>query len=188
MGENMNQINKIRNRLSHNKRNRILSILSGFLAVLSIILGFLIYMKKDENALFFKNNFNINLSFNRINSKIDSFFNSFFNFDFINLNEEMVSSNILYISANENNYFYCEGEQIPSLSNGVVYQVNKEENNSYTILIEYDNTLMAAYYDCYNPLVKQYDQVKKGDYLCSYVDCFKALFKKDGKVITYEQI
>lgn len=188
MGENMKNIYKIRSRISRKKRSKTLSIFSGFLAILSIFLGILIYMKKDENALFLKNNFNMDMSFNKINARIDSFFNSLFSFDFISSKDQMVSGSVMYLSNGNDNYFYCESSQIPSLSNGIVYQVSKEDNSSYTILIEYDNTLLAAYYDCFNPLVKQYDQVKKGDYICSYNDYFKVLFKRDGKVITYDQI
>ena len=43
----MKQINRIRQRLKLKKRSKLLSFLSGFLAILSIFLGVLIYMKKD---------------------------------------------------------------------------------------------------------------------------------------------
>ena len=100
----------------------------------------------------------------------------------------MVSNNVLYLKAEEDNYYYCESNLIPSLSNGIVYQVTREEDSSYTLLIEYDNELMVAYYFTYEPLVKTYDQIKKGDYISSYVNSFKALFKKNGKIVDYSEI
>lgn len=184
----MKQINRIRQRLKLKKRSKLLSFLSGFLAILSIFLGVLIYMKKDENAIFLKENFNIETSFQNINQKIDSFVVSFFAFEFLGIKQQMVSNNVLYLKAEEDNYYYCESNLIPSLSNGIVYQVTREEDSSYTLLIEYDNELMVAYYFTYEPLVKTYDQIKKGDYISSYVNSFKALFKKNGKIVDYSEI
>ena len=170
----MENVNTIRKRLNSNRKNRILKYLSIIYGIIAIILGLLIYMKKDENATFLKNNFNIDASFKNANADIDNFLNSFFTFRFGSTNNsQMVNGNVVYLEANDN-YFYCEG--------------TLEKDKSYTILVEYNNNLLVAYYQVYDPLVKVYDQVTKVDYLASYNETFKALFKKDGKLIKYSEI
>ena len=184
----METANKIRNRLNSEKKNNALKFFSFIFGILAIVLGVLIYMKKDENATFLKENFNVETSFKETNTKIDTFLASLFTFKNMTSNNQSVSQNVIYLPSEQNSYFSCEGELIPSLSNGIVYQVSKEADGSYTILVEYDNELIVCYYEVYDPLVKVYDQVKKGDYLASYSVEFKALFKREGKLITYEQI
>ena len=63
----MESIKNIRNRINKNNKKHVLTILSVICAMLSIILGVLIYMKKDENGVFLKNNFNVNMNFTNVN-------------------------------------------------------------------------------------------------------------------------
>ena len=184
----METANQIRNRLTNEKKNKLLKFCSFILGVLAVVLGVLIYMKKDENATFLKENFNVETSFTETNTKIDTFLASLFTFKNVTNKDQLVNQNIIYLESDQKSYFTCESELIPSLSNGIVYQVSLEEDNSYTILVEYDNELIVCYYQVYDPLVKVYDQIQKGDYIASYTYSFKALFKRDGKLITYEQI
>ena len=184
----METANQIRNRLTNEKKSNVLKFFSLIFGIIAIVLGVLIYMKKDENATFLKENFNVETSFKDTNTKIDAFLASLFTFKNVTNKDQLVNQNVIYLPSEQSSYFTCEGELIPSLSDGIVYQVSLEEDNSYTILVEYDNSLIVCYYQVYEPLVKVYDQIKKGDYIASYNTEFKALFKRNGKLITYEQI
>lgn len=184
----MESVKGIRKRLNKSKKRWVLNVLSGVFAVLAVLLGVLIYMKKDQNATFLKNNFNINADFTGINASIDKALGSLFTFKLATGNQtQTVSGSVQYLQGDGDGEFSCEGSQIPALSAGVVYFVGMEDDGTYSLLVEYDNTLLVAYYRVSDPLVKTYDQVRKGDYLASYQGSFKALFKKDGRLLTYEE-
>ena len=184
----MENVKSIRSRINKSKKKIIFNVLSAICAVLSIVLGVLIYMKKDENATFLKNNFNINANFANTNNKISSYLDSLFTFRLTNNKTQPVASVVNYLHASEENYFTCESNQIPALDAGIVYYVHQEENSLYSILVEYQNDIVAAYYNVQNPIVKVYDQIKKGDYIASYETSFKALFKKNGKLTNYDSL
>lgn len=48
----MESVKGIRKRLNKSKKRWVLNVLSGVFAVLAVLLGVLIYMKKDQNATF----------------------------------------------------------------------------------------------------------------------------------------
>lgn len=184
----MEKVNSVRRRINKNKKNLIFNVLSVICGVLSIVLGVLIYMKKDENASFLKNNFNVDTNFVDTNTKIDSFLNSIFTFRLTSSKAQSVATNVTYLQMEDKNFFSCEGNQIPALDNGIVYYVHQEEDTSYTVLVEYQNDILVGYYNVSQPLVKVYDQIKKGDYIASYENSFKALFKQNGKLTTYDKL
>ncbi len=184
----MENVNSIRKRINKSKKNLIFNILSVICGALSIVLGVLIYMKKDQNASFLKNNFNVDTNFIDTNTKIDSFLNSIFTFRLTSSKTQTVASNVTYLQMEEKNFFSCEGNQIPALDSGIVYYVHQEEDASYTILVEYQNDILVGYYNVSDPVVKVYDQIKKGDYIASYENSFKALFKQNGKLTAYDKL
>ena len=53
----MEKVEDIRNRIKKDKKNKVFKILSVVCGLLSLLLGVLIYMKKDQEASFLKNNF-----------------------------------------------------------------------------------------------------------------------------------
>lgn len=189
----MESVKNIRNRITKNKKHKVLTILSIVCAIASIILGVLIYMKKDENGTFLKNNFNVNVNFSNVNNNIDKFVSSLFSFNLLtgnsNANDQMVQGNNLYYRAEEqDHHFYSENNEIAMLNHGVVYYVGEEEDGTYSILVEYNNDVIAAYYNVLQPLVKTYDVLKVGDTIGYYQDSFKALFKHNDKLISYEDV
>ena len=189
----MESIKNIRNRINKNNKKHVLTILSVICAMLSIILGVLIYMKKDENGVFLKNNFNVNMNFTNVNNNIDKFINSLFSFSFLNGNinksDQMVSGNNFYYHVEDlNHQFFSENNEIAMLDHGVVYFVGEEEDGTYSILVEYNNDVIAAYYNVLQPQVKTYDVLKVGDTIGYYQDSFKALFKYNDKLISYEDV
>lgn len=181
----MENVKSIRKRINK-KENIILNVLNIVFVMLSIILGVLIYMKKDQNASFLKNNFNVNTSFIETNKTLDNFLDSLFSFRLKNnSSSKTVSNNVIYLPCEEKiNFFTCESNLIPSLKYGIVYFVEKNDSGNYSILIDYQD-YYAAYYNVIDPKVKVYDRINKGDYIGSYDQDFKVLFKKDGKLTSY---
>ena len=146
-----------------------------------------LYEKGSERHVFEKQ-FQHQRRFTGINASIDKALGSLFTFKLATGNQtQTVSGSVQYLQGDGDSEFSCEGSQIPALSAGVVYFVGMEDDGTYSLLVEYDNTLLVAYYRVSDPLVKTYDQVRKGDYLASYQGSFKALFKKDGRLLTYEE-
>ena len=70
------------------------------------------------------------------------------------------------------------------LDDGIVLGVY-EKDYQKSILVSYSNGVLASYSLCEDVLVKQYDQLEKGDVLSSYTDNFKVLFRKDNKLVNY---
>ena len=184
----MMNIKQIRNRINKkDNKGKILSFLSLIMIILSIILGGMIYMKKDENGKFLNENFGISVNFKTFNNKVNSLVNSLFKFEFENGNpsDQLVSNNVLYIPL-ENNMFISEDTSISMLHDGVILGVY-QENENYSLLVSYNNGVIASYSSLNEVIVKQYDELSKGDEFASYEDSFKVLFKKDGKLISYNE-
>lgn len=100
----MEQVNQIKKRLNkEEKKSKIISFFTVFLAFLSIALGCMIYMKKDQNGTFLKENFNIDVSFEPFNSKVNGVIDSLFKLELNkDKNEAPVSNNVYYIEKGNN--------------------------------------------------------------------------------------
>ena len=184
----MENINQIRNRINKKEsKSTLLSFLSLIMLLISFVLGGMIYMKKDENGTFLKENFGLNVNFKTFNNRVNIIINDLFKFEFEekNVGNQLVSNPVNYIQLNDN-MFSCEDTSISMLNDGVVLGVY-EEGDNYTILINYDNGVLASYSSIQEVLVKEYDQLEKGDKFASYYDSFKVLFKKDGVLISYDE-
>ena len=184
----MMHINRIRNHINKKEnKGRILSFLSLIMIILSLILGGMIYMKKDENGKFLSENFGISVNFKTFNNKVNSLVNSLFKFEFENKknNDQLVSNRVMYIPL-ENNMFTSEDTSVSMLHDGVILGVY-QENESYSLLVSYNNGVVASYSALNEVIVKQYDELNKGEKFASYQDSFKVLFKKEGKLISYNE-
>lgn len=175
-----------------NKRKKIRGvILNAFtclFAVLSIVLGFMIYAKKDENAAFLRENFNVNVDFTEFNENVSRTIDSLFSFGFINKEKTTpVNSTITYIPLGDNLY-KSQDNQIMMLDNGIVLGTYKEKDNSYSVIVSYDNGVIASYSGLDRLNVKTYDKLKKSNNIGTYESTFKVLFKKNGKLISINEI
>lgn len=179
----MDIIRKIRNRLGKkDKVNLFYRISCSILICISIILGFLIYAKKDEEATFLNENFNINVNF----SKMNSWINDLFNFKKTSNNEYFpVANNKIYLPIGKDLY-QTDSNEIFMINKGIILGVNQESDASYTLLISYDNGVIASYFNIVTCLVKEYDQLQKGEIIGYYNESFKALFKKGDSLVNYE--
>lgn len=171
------------------KKNIILSTFSWFFAILSIILGMMIYAKKDVNAVFLKNNFGIEADFTSFNSKINDALNSVFKFGIFEKkdDERLVDNKINYISLGDN-YYKTDDQQIYMLDDGIILGAYKEKDDTYSLVVSYSNGVIASYSNLDSIKVKNYDELKKNDPIGGYMDSFKVLLKKDGKLILIDEI
>ncbi len=183
----MEHIKQIRNRINKKEtKNKVLRILSTLMLFLSIILGLMIYMKKDENGEFLAKNFGINMNFKNFNSKTEQIMNNLFKFEFEKKNDDLlVSQEVNYIHLGDNLY-NTDDNSIKMIEEGIILGVYESENNK-TILVSYNNGILASYSSLEDILVKQYDQLEKGDSFASYSESFKVIFKKDNKIVNYEE-
>ena len=184
----MKKINKIRSRIKGTtNKNKVFEVLSIFMICISLFLGFMIYAKKDQNGKFLKENFGISTNFTSFNTKVNSFVNSLFNYDLnpSKNNDQSVSNHVLYVELG-NDFYSSESNEVNVINNGVVLGVF-EDNFTYTVLINFDNGVVGCYSNLTDSKVKQYDRLKKGESLGHYEQSFKALFKKDDKIITYNE-
>ena len=183
----MRKIKSVRNHiLKNDKKSKILTILSILMTCISIFLGFMIYAKKDENGAFLKENFGVSYNFKTFNSKVNSIVDNLFDFNLSSKeNDKQVSTNVMYIEL-ENNMFSSESSNVEMLNKGMIIGVFKEEY-TYSVLVNYDNGVIASYSNLVDVCVKQYDSLDKGDTFGYYEESFKALFKKNDKIITYNE-
>ena len=63
------------------RRDRLYDVLSVFLGLASLILGFLIYANNDTNGVYISKVLHTDVSFVEMNKKINSFFDSFLKFN-----------------------------------------------------------------------------------------------------------
>lgn len=186
----MENLEKIKKKLEkkYSSNNPVLYYLSIVLVLTALVLGFLIYAKKDENGKLLKEYFNVNVSFVEMNKNISSFFKSLTNFNifFNNDNETQLVNSTNYYTPIGDNYYISEDSQIRMLNHGTILYKTEEENG-YAIIVNYNNGVIATYFEIKTPLVNRYDQLDKGDVFGSYANKFKVLFNKNNKLITYEE-
>lgn len=183
----MESIEQIRKRIQKKEeKNPTLKILSFSLIIISIVLSFLIYMKKDQEGKLLSKVFGVNVSFYTFNANMSKLFNSLFVYSSIEDDVKEVSSPVIYIPM-KNNYFTAEGNDVKALFRGKV--LSSEENNGYySLIVYYGDDLYGLYFNLVSLSCKIYDKVDKGDTLGYFEESFKALFKKGNELIDYEEI
>lgn len=80
-----------------------------------------------------------------------------------------------------------ENYLVPSLENGIVVYIGEKEYYQKVIIIENDSGTDFWYGNLCNPIVRLYDQIKKGDYLGTSCDnSIYFLVTKKNKVLNYQ--
>ncbi len=187
----MNTYEEIKNKIEGKKKtHKILRIIEVFFIILIFVLSFMIYADKDEDGKFFKKYFNIDISFKDFNDKVGLFMsNMLANFNIFIKDEPSIKEvdASIYYQKLGNNYFAYESQEIPMLFYGKILSV-EESLNSYNVNVYYKNGINACYYEVINSHVKKGDLLNKGDSLGTYEEKFKAIFAKDNKIISYEEV
>ena len=171
---------------SINKKGGLYKVVMGVMAIYSIFMGFAIYAKKDYDATYFNSIFNTNVNFNEFNRKINNLLDLKI-FSEETRNEDMVvSGSSNYIELGED-YYISDGFLATSIDSGVVSYVNGKDDN-YTVIVVYDNGVMATYYNLIDVNVFSNDRVYLGDILGSYNEKVKIVFIRNNEKIKYEDV
>lgn len=200
----MNDIEKIKRRIEKRKgkiniheeakqlnnkseSSKIFKCLMGIMTIYVLFMSFAIYAKKDQNGTFLNEIFNTNMNFTNFNKTLNKLLNprivSDNNSDII---DQVVSSNVSYIGVGED-YYTSEGNLVVALSDGVITYVNGKDE-SYTIIVEYDNGIRATYNEVNEVNVFVNDRVYSDDILGSFDDKVHMIFIKDNTKISYEDV
>ena len=168
------------------KKSNLYRVLMVIMSVYVIFMSFVIYAKKDENAIVFNSLFNTNINFRDFNSKINDLLDLRV-IDGSKFNEsEVVSGDISYIYLGDD-FYMSEGDIVTGLDDGVVTYVNGKDDN-YTVIIEYDNGVRATYYNLVEVNVFSNDRVYINDIIGSYNEKVKIVFIKNNHKLNYEDI
>ena len=179
----MDEIEKIRRRITKDKNQRgFLFFTNCFLGVLIIILSSLIYMKKDPQGSFIKKIFNENVSFEKFNEGVNKLFQTLIVYKGNEVNE--VDSKVNYIE-HGNNYYSTSSNNVPSLNDGTIIFIG-QENEEVSLIIQYDNGVIASYFDLYDIRYATFDEVNRNEILGTYIENFRVLFKKGNKLLTLQ--
>lgn len=157
-----------------------------------ITLIILINIKKDDKfknkfyEVVFENNFN----FAQVNSIYQQFFGSSFPFKNL-INDKPVFKEKLVYSSKEN---FFDGVKlkvssdylVPIMKSGLVVFIGEKENYGQVVVIEQIDGIDCWYGNLNTTNVKLYDYVEEGSLLGSVDDELYLIYKKDGKVVSYE--
>jgi stage IV sporulation protein FA len=179
------------------KRKKFLGIYMNKIFITIIItLLLLITLKRSEKfeKLFYENVFETYFNFSKINQTYEKYFGSSIPFSGIINNEtkSVFSETLTYKSKEkyedgvkltvENEYL------VPILESGMVVFIGDKDNYGKTVIIQQIDGKDVWYSSLENINVNLYDYVEKGNLLGEVEDCYLTLvFKKDGKVLDYEE-
>ncbi|MBR3362430.1 MAG: M23 family metallopeptidase [Bacilli bacterium] len=176
------------------KTNRFSKLLSRFLVFVIIVLCGLIFLKKSPNLrnVVFKNVFQNNLKFAKINDLYEKYFGSALPLtgsDSLSL----VSSEKLSFEKEEG---YKDGVKltvsnnyaVPLLDSGIVVFTGEKEGYGNTVIVQGANDVEVWYSNLKEVKVSMYDYLKKGSIVGETMDNNLVLvFIKDGKNLDYKK-
>lgn len=176
------------------KTNRFSKLLSRFLVFVIIVLCGLIFLKKSPNLrnVVFKNVFQNNLKFAKINDLYEKYFGSALPLtgsDSLSL----VSSEKLSFEKEEG---YKDGVKltvsnnyaVPLLDSGIVVFTGEKEGYGNTVIVQGANDVEVWYSNLKEVKVSMYDYLKKGSIVGETMDNNLVLvFTKDGKNLDYKK-
>lgn len=188
-GEIMESVEEIRKRLNNEngvvKEKKIIKFFNFFLVLCSLALGALIYCKYDENGTFFKNVFNVDVSFKELNSNINNALNNLFKIE--NEEEILVSMIDIYHDLGNNN-FSTDDKTIRMLDDGEVVVCSYQYEYKYFVVVSYQNGVTALYTLIDEINIENSQKLGKNDVIGTYNnEYFNCVFKKDDKIINYHE-
>ena len=187
---------KRQNKKTTKTKNKLFIYIIRTLILVCLTLITLIILKANPKfqKVFYQYVFENNITFAKINKWYESKFGSAIPFkDLIKDNTETVFNEKLeYKEANkyedgvklkvEQNYL------IPVLESGLVVFIGDKDNYKNTIIIQQVNGIDVWYSNVTNSNLKLYDYIEKGSLVGETInDELVLIFKKDGKVIDYQE-
>ncbi len=159
--------------------------------VVTLIILILIKSSSNFKNDFYKEIFNTNISFTKLKNVYNKYLGDF---DIFNktIKEEAVFNEKLTYESSEN---YLDGVKlnigsnylVPINESGIVVFIGPKENYGNTVIIQRIDGIDEWYGNIENVNVKLYDYVSKGELLGESNNNLYLVYKKDGKVLNYEE-
>ena len=189
------KINK-KNKKTNKNRSSLYGFISKLLITIILTLITLILLKSNNKlkTFFYNKVYDNNISFATINKWYENHFGSSIPFkELVEKDTKAVFNNKLEYSKKEK---YLDGVKlsvdknylVPILESGMVVYIGKKEEYGNTVIVQQVNGVDVWYGNINNPNVKLYDYVEKGKLLGDVKNNnLYLVFKKDGKVLSYEK-
>lgn len=189
------KINK-KNKKTNKNRSSLYGFISKLLITIILTLIILILLKSNNKlkTFFYNKVYDNNISFATINKWYENHFGSSIPFkELVEKDTKAVFNNKLEYSKKEK---YLDGVKlsvdknylVPILESGMVVYIGKKEEYGNTVIVQQVNGVDVWYGNINNPNVKLYDYVEKGKLLGDVKNNnLYLVFKKDGKVLSYEK-
>ena len=171
-------------------------ITKGIFKVLITILLTLVLLISFKASKSFKRNFytkvyETNLSFTKINNLYQQYFGDVLPLDNLNQIEPVFKETLIYSDKKE----YLDGVElsveenylVPALSDGVVVFIGEKENYGKVVIVNQSSNVDIWYGNMDNIDVKLYDYVEEGSLLGKVNSKLYLVYKKNGKVLNYEE-
>lgn len=187
---------KKRNKKTNKNRSSLYGFISKLLITIILTLITLILLKSNNKlkTFFYNKVYDNNISFATINKWYENHFGSSIPFkELVEKDTKAVFNNKLEYSKKEK---YLDGVKlsvdknylVPILESGMVVYIGKKEEYGNTVIVQQVNGVDVWYGNINNPNVKLYDYVEKGKLLGDVKNNnLYLVFKKDGKVLSYEK-
>lgn len=168
---------------------KINKILILTIITLCILIG--IKKSKTFNDFFYKNIYESNIQFIKLNNTYEKIFGSSLPFKNYNKTEQVFNEKITYEKIEP----YLEGAKlkvqnqylVPSYKTGLVLFIGEKENYGNTIIVS-QNDGIDIWYANVEPTVKLYDYIKEGELIgTSLNDYIYIVYKKNGEALNYEE-
>lgn len=187
---------KKKNKKTNKNRSSLYGFISKLLITIILTLITLILLKSNNKlkTFFYNKVYDNNISFATINKWYENHFGSSIPFkELVEKDTKAVFNNKLEYSKKEK---YLDGVKlsvdknylVPILESGMVAYIGKKEEYGNTVIVQQVNGVDVWYGNINNPNVKLYDYVEKGKLLGDVKNNnLYLVFKKDGKVLSYEK-
>ena len=187
---------KKKNKRTNKNRSSLYGFISKLLITIILTLITLILLKSNNKfkTFFYNKVYDNNISFATINKWYENHFGSSIPFkELVEKDTKAVFNNKLEYSKKEK---YLDGVKlsvdknylVPILESGMVVYIGKKEGYGNTVIVQQVNGVDVWYGNINNPNVKLYDYVEKGKLLGDVKNNnLYLVFKKDGKVLSYEK-
>ena len=187
---------KKKNKKTNKNRSSLYGFISKLLITIILTLITLILIKSNNKlkTFFYNKVYDNNISFATINKWYENHFGSSIPFkELVEKDTKAVFNNKLEYSKKEK---YLDGVKlsvdknylVPILESGMVVYIGKKEEYGNTVIVQQVNGVDVWYGNINNPNVKLYDYVEKGKLLGDVKNNnLYLVFKKDGKVLSYEK-
>ena len=187
---------KKRNKKTNKNRSSLYGFIRKLLITIILTLITLILLKSNNKlkTFFYNKVYDNNISFATINKWYENHFGSSIPFkELVEKDTKAVFNNKLEYSKKEK---YLDGVKlsvdknylVPILESGMVVYIGKKEGYGNTVIVQQVNGVDVWYGNINNPNVKLYDYVEKGKLLGDVKNNnLYLVFKKDGKVLSYEK-